>query len=228
LDKIQIIEKLFFDIVTYSYLLLPFTFLITIQKTKRTFPFFVYGIIFFLFLFFVNDFNTVLLRKLYSSSYTLLEYFFFSIILWNKIKIQKFKITITILSLLFIFFQVFYFFNSSFFKIDTVPIGIETILLFIYILFFFYGYFKEVEDRYIYNDPSFWFVIGILIYLGSSFFIFILANHLSDKEVMKYSVLTNITEIIKNILFVIAMIMNANQPEKTTPEKIIPHLDLTL
>lgn len=133
-----------------------------------------------------------------------------------------------ILSFLFLIFQVFYFFYASFLKIDAVPIGIETILMFIYILFFFYEYFKAVEDKYIYNEPSFWCVIGILVYLGSSFFINILANHLSDQEVAKYSSLTNIAEIIKNILFAVAMIMYARQPKEAPHEKSIPYLDMTV
>ncbi|HVT85373.1 MAG TPA: hypothetical protein VHD35_09215, partial [Chitinophagaceae bacterium] len=76
--------------------------------------------------------------------------------------------------------------------------------------------------------PCFWFVIGILLYLGGSFFINILANHLSTEEVAKYSSVTNIAEVIKNILFTIAMIMYARQPKETAPEKSIPYLDLTL
>lgn len=225
MDKIQDIEKLFFNIVTYSYLLLPLTFLIGIQKTRRTFSFFIYGAIFFLFLYFVNDFTTVAQRKLYSNSYTFLEYFFFTLVLWKDIQKRKFRIAIVILSILFFSFQVFYFFNSSFLKIDTVPIGIETILLFIFILFFFYQYFKEVESKYIYNEPCFWFAIGILLYLGSSFFINLLANHISNEEVMKWGVITNIAEILKNILFTVAMVMYARQPKKTKPEKSIPYLE---
>lgn len=228
MDKIQSIEKLFFNIVTYSYLLLPLTFLITIQKTRKTFSFFIYGTIFFLLLFWGNGLTNLDLQKLISNSYTFLEYLFFTSVLWREIRSQKFRIIIATLSLLFFAFQIFYFFNASFFKIDTIPIGIETILLFIYILFFFYNYFKKIEDKYIYNEPCFWFVIGILIYLGSSFFINILANHLSVEEVNKYSSVTNIAEVIKNILFTIAMIMYARQPKETAPEKSIPYLDLTL
>jgi hypothetical protein len=129
---------------------------------------------------------------------------------------------------LFFAFQIFYFANSSFFKIDTIPIGIETILLFIYILFFFYQYFKEIDNRYIYNEPCFWIAVGILLYLGGSFFFNILANHLSIEEMHKYYYITNIAEIVKNLLFAIAMIIYARQPKETTPEKSIPYLDLTL
>jgi hypothetical protein len=67
-----------------------------------------------------------------------------------------------------------------------------------------------------------------LVYLGCSFFIFILANHLSINEVNKYSTVTYIAETFKNILFCIAMIMYARQPKETASEKSIPYLDLTL
>lgn len=228
MDKIQIIEKLFFNIVTYSYLLLPLTFLITIQKTRKTSSFFIYGTIFFLLLFFKVDVEGRTLRKLYSSSYTFLEYLFFTLALWREIRNRKFRIAMLILSVLFLSFQVFYFFKSSLHHLDSVPVGIETIILFIYILFFFYQYFKEIDNRYIYNEPCFWIAVGILLYMGGSFFFNILANHLSEQEMENYWYITYIAEVIKNILFAIAMIMYARQPKEPTPHKSIPYLDLTI
>lgn len=228
MDKIQIIEKLFFNIVTYSYLLLPLTFLITLLRTRKTILFFVYGIIFFLINFFLYLYTNLTLQKLYSNSYTFLEYLFFTWVLWKEIRNRKLRYTMLILSVLFFTFQAFYFFNSSIIHIDSIPVGVETILLFVYILFFFYQYFKEIDTRYIYNEPCFWFSFGILIYLGGSFFFNILAGHLSEEEMHKYWYVTYIAEVIKNILFTVAMIMYARQPKKTAPEKSIPYLDLTL
>lgn len=224
MDKIQTIEKLFFNIVTYSYLLLPLTFLITIIKTRKTILFFLYGTIFFLLNFFLYIFNTSNdLRKLYSSSYTFLEYLFFTWVLWKEIRNQKFRISMLILSALFSVFQAFYYFNSSLNHIDSVPVGIETILMLVYILFYFFQYFKETDSRYIYNEPCFWLAFGILIYLGGSFFFNILAGHLSEEEMRKYWYITYIAEVIKNILFVIAMIIYA-KPKETT-EKSMPYLE---
>lgn len=146
----------------------------------------------------------------------------------REIRIRKLRITIILLSILFFIFQILYFFNAPFYKIDTIPIGIETILLFVYILFFFYNYFKEIDNRYIYNEPCFWVAVGILLYLGGSFFFNILANHLSIEEMVNYWYVTYIAEVLKNLLFAIAMIIYARQPKETTPEKSIPYLDLTL
>lgn len=121
----------------------------------------------------------------------------------------------------------FLFLNTSISKIDTIPIGIETILLLVYILFFFYQYFKKIDNRYIYNEPCFWVAVGILLYLGGSFFFNILANHLSNTEMMKYYYVTYITEIIKNLLLALAMLIYVFQPKKTTVVKPIPYLDMT-
>ncbi|OQY94163.1 MAG: hypothetical protein B6D37_09165 [Sphingobacteriales bacterium UTBCD1] len=225
MDKIQIIEKLFFDIVTYSYLLLPLIFLITIHKTRKTILFFSYGLIFFTLLFWGDGLKTASQQKLLSNSYTFLEYIFFTSVIWKEIPNRKFRITIVIISTLFFAFQVINYFIFPFRKLDAVPIGIETILLFVYILIFFYFYFKGVENRYIYNEPFFWVAIGILIYLGGSFFFNILANHLTKEEVNKYWYVTYIVEAIKNVLFVIAMFMYSRQPKKTKPEKSIPYLE---
>lgn len=227
LDKIQIIEKLFFNIVTYSYLLLPLTFLITALKTRKTILFFVYGIVFFsLNLLYTNEvYTTSFLKKLYSGSYTLLEYLFFAYILWKELRNRKLKLFVLIISILFVVFLVFYFFNSSLRHIDSVPVGIETILILIFLLFYFYQYFKEVKSHYIYNEPCFWAAFGILIYLGGSFFFNILASQLSQEEMFKYWFLTYIAEIIKNILFVVAMILYTHQPKKTTIEKSMPYLE---
>lgn len=226
MDKIQTIEKLFFNIVTYSYLLLPLTFLITLFKSRKTILFSVYGLIFFLLNFFLYLFDTShVLRKVYSSSYTFLEYLFFTWALWREIRNRKLRIAILILSISFYIFQVFYFFNSTINHIDSVPVGIETILLFIYILFFFYQYFKETTTRYIYNEPCFWLAIGILIYLGGSFFLNILAGHLSGPEMENYWYITYIAETIKNMLLVIAMILYSRKSEKNVTEKSMPYLE---
>lgn len=57
---------------------------------------------------------------------------------------------------------------------------------------------------FVYQDPSFWFVVGLMVYLSGNLFLFIQANNL-EKEVRnnfwKINLFANIT---KNILFAIA------------------------
>ena len=156
----------------------------------------VYGVVFCLFLNFYFEIPKTY-RKLEQTVYTYLEYSFFTFFFWINIKQARFRKTILLVSFFFLCFQIIYFFVSKLQRVDSVPVGIETILILIYIFIYFQQFFSTNRTSYIYNDPSFWIVVGVLIYLGSSFFFNILANQLSKD----YWHLTYIPEIIKNIFF---------------------------
>lgn len=114
--------------------------------------------------------------------------------------------------------------------IDSIPIGIETIILLIYILYFFYQFSKNVSTDYIYNHYGFWISVGILIYLGGSFFFFILFDHLSKDQVESFGNMTYVAETIKNILFSVSIFIYSRYPFENKKEKpkTIPFLDLDL
>jgi hypothetical protein len=223
LDKIQVIEKLFSYILVYSYLLLPLFFLFCrAKKNPIVICLLVYGIIFYLFLNFYFDIPKSF-RKIQQTVYTFLEYSFFAYLFWFYIKQIRLRKIILLLSFLFLCFQVFYFFESKLQRVDSIPVGIETILILTYTFIYFQQYFTDSTTTYVYNDPSFWIVVGILIYLGSSFFFNILANDLSQE----YWYWTYIPEIIKNILFAISIIIISNKPRNSLPKSSsIPNLDM--
>ena len=102
-------------------------------------------------------------------------------------------------------------------KLDSFPIGIETILIFIFSFFYFFEQMNDTTNLFIYSKPSFWSVLGILLYLSGSFFIYIFANQISAKELSKYWTITNIASIVKNMLFVVAIFIQANQSIKKPP-----------
>ena len=135
------------------------------------------------------------------------------------------RILILIISAFFFIFQIFYYLTQPFKKLDTVPVGIETILLFIYIFLFFYQFLKNSLIDYVYNNPAFWIAVGILVYLGGSFFFYILTNHIPQEQIDNYTFLANIAEIIKNILFAVALIMYLRQPDENTKKVKMPNLD---
>ncbi len=86
---------------------------------------------------------------------------------------------------------------------------------------------KNTLNLYVYNIPTFWIAVGILIYLGGSFFFFILANHISQEQLLKYRFLTYIAETIKNILFAVALIMYLRQSRENTKKQTVPNLDFS-
>jgi hypothetical protein len=112
--------------------------------------------------------------------------------------------------------------------LDSIPIGIETILLLFYILYFFYQFSKNLSTEYIYNHYVFWVSVGILIYLGGSFFFFILFDHLNKGQVETFGNMTYVAEIIKNILFGLAIFIHSRFHFNKSENKpaSVPYLDM--
>jgi len=216
-----------YDVVRYSYLLIPLFFLINRIKERVILAMAIYGIVFFLLLHFFYDIPKSVI-KYYLCLYTFLEYSFFTYLLYLNIKNKKIKQLIILLSLAFLVFQIIYSFEKKFQLLDVVAVGIESILLFIYIFYFFYEHFSSPKNPFIYNNYCFWISVGILIYLGGSFFINILVDDMSKTEKVKYWILTYIAETIKNVLFVVAILVYSRQPDENTPKKpsSVPYLDL--
>jgi len=220
-----------FYIVVSSYLFIPIGFFAFGKGLKDRLPLIlgIYGIIFFTFIACYNYFpRDREIRKLVQLFYTFLEYVFFAVIFWINIKNDRFRKIIVTLSFLFLFFLVFYFFRIKLVRLDSVPIAIETILVLIYITYFFYETFKKSTEFYIYNHYCFWLSIGILIYLGGSFFFYILINDLSAEEVKSFGNVTYVAEIIKNVLFSVAVYVYYKNPisKISRSNSRVPYLDI--
>lgn len=226
--KIQVIEKLFLNIVYFSYLILPLSFLIFKSKRGDIIPVTIaaYGIVFFCLLQ-LYQFLPKETKSFYQGFYTFFEYSVLSFFFWKNINSKKVKHFIFITSILFLVFQIIYVSIIKVKRLDSIPIGIETILLLIYILYFFYQFSKDLGTSYIYNHYAFWIAVGILIYLGGSFFFFILIDYLNTDEVEVFGNMTFVAEIIKNILFATGIYIYSKYPFKNKPEKqeSIPFLD---
>ena len=180
-----------------------------------------------LLLFFYNDIPKSLI-KYYQCFYTFLEYAFFSYLLWINVQNKKLKRLIIYFSIGFFLFQFIYAFRSQKSGLDSIPIGIETILILAFIFFFFYEFAQKESSNYIYNHYCFWISVGILIYLGGSFFFYILFNELSREQVVTFGNMTFVAEILKNFLFGFALIIYAKNPTNNNNIKHsnVPYLDM--
>ncbi len=229
MDKIQIIEKLFSYIVTCSYLLIPIGFFFLKGRKKEAIPICIaiYGVLCFLLLIYFDQFLPIPFRRYYFAFYTTFEYSVFAFIFWQNITSKKLRQLLIFFSLLFLVFQVVYLFTTKTITLDSVPIGIETILILIYIFFFFYEFSKKPNGSFIYSHYGFWIAVGVLVYLGGSFFFYILFNHLNEEEINTFGKVTYLAEIIKNVLFMTALFVYAKQPVKNKNESAsVPYLDM--
>jgi len=219
-------------IVTYSYLLLPLCFILINGKFKhRILALLVlYGTLFFGVLFIFQSLPQNFLNNYFLGFYTLLEYSFFAYFFWFSIQSKRFRKIIIIISILFFLYQFYYITSANFTKLDSISIGIETILVFIYIFYFFYEFSKNTKDVFIYNHYGFWLAVGIMIYLGGSFFFYILINSLTESEIDKFSNMTYVAEITKNLLFAFSIFIYKKHPvnKPQNHSKNIPNLDMNL
>jgi len=226
--KTKSIEKLFLHILIYTYLLIPIVGFFFKIKKKDGLLIGIYGLTFFALLS-LAFYHVVSTSYLYISIYTFLEYCFFTAILWNNISLKRLRLAIVVCSIFFIGCQIFIYLNFHG-GMDSIPIGIETILIFVYIIFFFYQNFRNNFDQFIYDHYGFWLSIGMMIYLGGTFFFNLLANYLDPRDMDKYWYLTFIADIIKNIFFCVAIIIysRGHLQKKIFHHSSVPYLDLDM
>jgi hypothetical protein len=227
LEKSKVIEKLFEHIVVYSYLILPLLYLLFKDKKKEGGILAIYGLVIGLLLFFYSDFPKEQ-RKLYQTLFTFFEYTFFTILLYYNIESEKYKKVFLPLSILFYTFQIIHYFAFTGTRIDSIPIGVESILVFIYIFLFFLENLNSPKEIYIYNHPGFWICVGLLLYLGGSFFIYILAPEFSDEEFAKYWYFNYIADTIKTFMFAISFLFLSKKTNISSTKKTpnVPYLDM--
>jgi hypothetical protein len=159
--------------------------------------------------------------------FTLLEYSLFAYFIWLLIKNPAFKKFIIGASIAFtVFLTIYYITTTEFRSVDSLPIGVETILILIYSFYYLFEELNEPGQVFIYDKYPFWVIAGFMLYLGGSFFIYIFANQV-DKEVLaQYWTLTFIFLILKNILFSIAILIHVKHKKNPSPEKhLYPYLN---
>jgi hypothetical protein len=177
-----------------------------------------YCILFFLLNAFFDDISGPIIKPaVYNFLFTLIEYIMFSILLsqgYNKNK--KFIKIVIIFSILFICFHTIYFLSTEQGLIGSVPIGVYTVLIFAYIFIYFYLELRgdQTNGSLLISQPVFWVALGILVYLSGTFFFHLLIDYLPRKQIREYWFITYIFDIIKNILFTIAIFVHIRQANK--------------
>lgn len=236
MGKIQTIEKLFYYINAFSYLTFPAFFFFSREKKGLPFILCIYGTIV---CFYLCVFDYLLEAKSYNALlvlqnlFTPFEYLVFTSIFFLSAGKRKRKLLIG-LSLVFITFLISLFIINparidSHLILDTIPVGIETILIFIYIFAFLYEQSRKDDSESIFNNYLFWISIGLLIYLGGSFFFNILVTEMSLAEFDNYYHYTYIAELVKNILFLIALFKISTFKKKDfLPQARMPYLDIDM
>jgi len=215
-------------ILVYSFLVPIIVYLVLLKRItdKRILVLVFYSIAIFTFLFF----DPPLKQSLKNAIYTIIEFSFFALLIFQQLKNRNNKTLLLVLSVLFIAIQIIHFLTVKKTRLDSIPIAIETIFIFFFIFLYFQELLKN-SNPILSKNYFLWIAIGILIYLGGSFFIYILANNLEYKELIQFWFITYIVELIKNALFIVAMILfakNRSDNKQSSSQNPLPNLDFTL
>lgn len=148
--------------------------------------------------------------------------------MWLSNNQRTFRKTILVFSTVFILFLITHYSIAQIRRVDSIPIAVEFIILFTFIVWFFYLTFKENVEIFLSENANFWIIAGILLYLGTTFFFNILANTLSDESFKQFYEYSFLGDILKNILIAIGIYImsrpNSNRSNKSISK--VPYLDM--
>jgi len=109
---------------------------------------------------------------------------------------------------------------------DSFAIGVESIIIILFCIYYLYTQLKGVYDLRIYSSFNFWVVITFLIYFCGTFFLYLMTDsmHHSVSFQKQYFIINISFNILKNILLCIAMTMKLNDTVNQQ-KNVIPELD---
>ena len=147
--------------------------------------------------------------------FTIIEYSIITFFIFQLIESDLFKRLIKIGSIIFIIVSILDIYTSSFTSFDSLPSGIESILVLSYCLFFVYE--KMTSTDFSFNG-TIWITIGFILFFSGTFFLFILSqNNFKDSSfILTYGYIVAIFNIIKNLFITIGIFSESNNSKKTS------------
>jgi hypothetical protein len=157
--------------------------------------------------------------KKYGSSivsiFAICEFIFFSTLLFLCVLNKKFKNLIAAIAGVNLIFELFlFFFHPE--NFDFWVTLSTAILIFIFSIFFFFEQVNTPETLLIYQSYKFWIIVGCIIYLAGTLFVFLYTSDMKDKIQSALWDINIAFEIIKNVCFSIAFLV-----ARTTKENMM-------
>ena len=146
--------------------------------------------------------------------FTIVEYSIISLFLFKLIESRQFKNVIKLGSIFFLLAGVLDIYTSSFTDFDSLPSGLESILILAYCLFFIYE--RITATSFSFNGTV-WISTGFILFFSGTFFLFILSqNNFKDNSfILTYGYIVAIFSIIKNLFITIGVSTETNNSKRT-------------
>lgn len=98
---------------------------------------------------------------------------------------------------------------------QSLIFSIENIIIIPFCVLYFYEQINKPDTFFIYLSKSFWIILGIIIYVTGTLFVFMYVDSLPKSEQYKYWIINLIFNTIKNILFAIGIAIK--KPKQFNP-----------
>lgn len=177
----------------------------------------------------LDDKTTFLLNSLF----TIVEYSLFSFFIYLSISGKIFKILIVIASIGFLVFAIRDFFTHKENPVfDSLPASIESILILIYCIFYFFDQLSKPTITFLYQTSTFWLVLGLMVYTAGTFFLFLQAADAPREVIDRFWTINLICNILKNAFLSIGFVVQKAPSnlsgmqtgfDKRIPEDIFDH-----
>jgi hypothetical protein len=141
------------------------------------------------------------------SLFTVLEYTFFTTFIYLNFKKQLFRNILVYSSILFYTFCILSFYYTDGYTFDSLPASIESILVIVFCILFFFEQINTPETSFIYSTKKFWIVTAFLIYLSGTLFLFVYASNITENEQNLYWPINYVFNILKNIIITLAFLL---------------------
>jgi hypothetical protein len=146
------------------------------------------------------------------SSFAICEYIVFSTLFYFCISNKNFKKFILFISFIDLAIELVLVFTHVV-NFDFWVALITATLILVYSIFFFYEQLNSSEIIIIYKSYKFWIVIGCIIYLSGTLFLFLYTSDLKDKQTNGLWAINIVFEIVKNACFSIALVIAAKNKQ---------------
>lgn len=151
--------------------------------------------------------------------FTTIEYSFFAIFIYKILQKAYLKKVLLVCSVLFTGFCLFNIFFQPMHDFDSLPASIEALIILIFCILFLFEQINKPELVFIYSSYKFWVITGILISLAATFFLYAFASSMTLKQRDEWWVISHISNILRNILFAIAIIVYVKSSNKPGSQK---------
>jgi hypothetical protein len=150
-----------------------------------------------------------------------LEFVFFALFIYFNLKshILKNIVLATVAAFIVLPFILYFIYGDA--DYQSLIFSIENIIIIPFCVLYFYEQINRPDTLFIYLSKSFWIILGIIIYVTGTLFVFMYIDSLPPEEQDKYWVINLIFNAVKNVLFAIGICIK--KPKEFNPYLGEPH-----